>query len=344
MNELNLHLANTQDILLHTQRNGTTGNWINPALQLTSGPRRDRLTSSLAGPFSVLIDVTNAKSANANIHTVYITGTNQLNYMTVSATTNRILSAPVDLCTVFQELADWQTTNITMKRVSCVFIGIDLHLIVLMSDNTIRHYINTNGNWRRGPIHPESLTLNDWDIVINDIDCFVLADPANSFLCIAFLNDNLLTRANFILPNGATSDFSTTPSFSAVDYQTQGSIAKVDFVSVATYNNEIHYVISATPNSGNPAQLLHFKNIGASNVPSSETNLNALYTIPFGFNDVSCMFINSELHIVALSNEQNTNNNVKHTIRAGNGSWQSFLGNVNSVVSNIGYGKSVSVC
>ncbi len=47
MNELNVALHNTAEVLYHTQRNGATENRITPALQLTSEPRRDRLIGSL---------------------------------------------------------------------------------------------------------------------------------------------------------------------------------------------------------------------------------------------------------------------------------------------------------
>ncbi|MCZ8285479.1 MAG: hypothetical protein O9353_08465, partial [Bacteroidia bacterium] len=213
MNELNVTLHNTAEVLYHTQRN-SNGPWLNPPLQLTSGMRRDRLISSLAGGFNPMLDITSTRSSDGVIHTIYITDTNKLYYMTLSVATNRILTAPIDLTTYFPELADWRTDNVSMKRVSSVFIGSDLHVIALMSDNTIRQYINTNGNWSRGTIQPESLTLNAGNITINDIDCFILVNSMNTFLCIAFLNDKFLTRANFVLPNGVMSNLSNIPSFS----------------------------------------------------------------------------------------------------------------------------------
>lgn len=339
MNELNVTLHNTAEVLYHTQRN-SNGPWLNPPLQLTSGMRRDRLISSLAGGFNPMLDITSTRSSDGVIHTIYITDTNKLYYMTLSVATNRILTAPIDLTTYFPELADWRTDNVTLKRVSSTMLGNELHVVALMSNDSLGHYIRKSTGWSRGGIRPEALYNNQ---NIKDIDCFTYDLNTRTYFSVVFTHGTLLTRANFLVSGGGISSPSDIPSFTGINPLNEATVAETHNIGVALYSNQAHYILSAKKQNSIEPQLLHVVE-NMNTYAFTETNLSGTYSIPFGIGDVSCAFVGQDLHVVALSNEQTTNNNVKHTVRASNGSWQSFLGNVNSVVSNIGYGKNVSVC
>jgi hypothetical protein len=340
MNDLILNFGDIGNILYQTKRITTTGAWV-PATRLATLPT----TISL-------VDTTSAKLANV-VNVVYITSNSQLNYTTVNATTNVTISNPINIATQFSELANLSSTNLRMKRLSCAFVGVELNLVILMSDNTVKHYIKNSTNvWRRGAIPANALTFGasmfdnvTTNFIFSDIDCFTVNASLPNNLSqnnfnIAFSYSNQLIRMVSDVINGTVG---ASNSYHNLHYSQPIQLGEVKFVSGVSINDRIHYAISSNVVGFNTTRLLHIESPIVSGI-SSLNDLSSLYNSNLNYADVSCSFVNTDLHVTAITDEPITVRNVKHTVLNASGTWQSFLGNVNNTALNIGRCKHVSIC
>jgi hypothetical protein len=344
---MDLHVSgcNTSNQTLHTIRR-SDGTWQNPYGNILGA------VPNVPSPFRTIdLDVTQEKVILATniLHEVMITEPDPLlpNFNQVIYTKRNSNGSWIafENLTAFLNATSGLFPNSSYQKISCAIVegAQKVLVVVVLTDRgqliKIDHVLNSsvsNGTWTNGVLI-ETAT-NHGRII--DVTCFFGRSHSGG---------SGLTMHEFFVGTATSSGRAISYNFSnsylssgwlviavpaTISWLSGAAIAGLIRISGA-FDNKEHFAVCTS--SG---QLLH-----TCSGQSSFGNVNAVNgnVTSLKYKDVSCSFTPSgfvfELQMVAINNDGAP----FHTIRKNNGSWQGFMGNINSKCGNSGNMISVGI-
>ncbi|GER92121.1 hypothetical protein KDW_62830 [Dictyobacter vulcani] len=211
--------------------------------------------------------------------------------------------------------------SLRFSNVSCAgTMSSKLHLTALSRSGILWHTIRfANGSWAQAFGNVNNQESNGSILRFTNTDCAISGE--NLHVCAIDRNGTLWHTIRF-------ADGSWARSFGNVNNQeSNGSALRFTDVGCATIDGNLH--VTAVAESGILWHTIRFTD-GSWAPAFGNVNNQESTTSGLRFTDVDCANVANALHVTAI----NRVDNIWHTIRFANGSWQSVFGNVNHQESN----------